>query len=201
MIKQDAEPGRELLGFVEAVESSFAFLVSDHGFTLTQVEPTYMRYKTEDVFLVVYHGRSSCEIDVEIGQIVKNPDQIEVSYSMGEIIEFAGASKETGYTYFMATTPENVLMHVRTLAEYTKKYALNVLAGDQQTWDDLEKTRRKISNLITREYKLKAVRRDVDSAWREKNFPRVVELYGSVEEDLAASEKKKLEYARKRLAN
>jgi len=41
------------------------------------------------------------------------------------------------------------------------------------------------------------VRAEVETAWRQKNYRRVIELYDSMKDDLTPTEAKKLEYATK----
>jgi hypothetical protein len=43
------------------------------------------------------------------------------------------------------------------------------------------------------------MRKDVDAAWHQKDFKRVLELYAPLKAYLTPAEIKKLEYARKRV--
>jgi hypothetical protein len=65
-----AQTGRERagLGFREAAISAFAFLVEDFAFSCVQQQVTFIRYESNLVFVNVYHGRASFELNVEIGE-------------------------------------------------------------------------------------------------------------------------------------
>ncbi|MGH8590336.1 MAG: hypothetical protein ACREXX_13715, partial [Gammaproteobacteria bacterium] len=60
---------RAELRFVEEAQTAFHFLVEELGFRLVKCEPpTFVRYESNKLFVNVYHGRLSYEIDVEIGR-------------------------------------------------------------------------------------------------------------------------------------
>jgi hypothetical protein len=79
-----------------------------------------------------------------------------------------------------------------------KAYANPALYGDHAFFQEVSEIRRQSSNDLLRMWELKRVRREVEIAWRDKNFKRVIEIYDPVKEDLTPAEVKKLEYAKKK---
>ena len=56
------------------------------------------------------------------------------------------------------------------------------------------------SQVFMRDMKLRHVRSEADRAWQERELDKVTDLYTSIEDELTASEKAKLDYARKHQA-
>jgi hypothetical protein len=73
------------------------------------------------------------------------------------------------------------------------------LAGDRVFFRRLEEFRRADSEALMKEMDLSRTRTAAEKAWNVGEFAEIVSLYSAVEDDLTASEKAKLEYARKRV--
>jgi hypothetical protein len=63
MITFEPEKDRWKLGFKEAVLASFDYLRS-YGLQCVQADVTYVRHDSTKVFVNVYHGRGSYEMNV-----------------------------------------------------------------------------------------------------------------------------------------
>lgn len=198
MFRTEPSLDRSSLGFTEEVLSAFNFLIEEYGFRCVKAEPTFVRYESPRVFVNIYHGRSSYELGVEIGQLAGATNQ-EEPFSISEVIELAGAQEETGYTFFQASTAERIRRFVPKLAEYVRKYAAAALIGDPITYDALREIQWRRSEMYLKEMRLSQIRPEADRAWRAKDYVRLVKLYSSIQESLTPSERKRLEYARKHL--
>ena len=91
-----------------------------------KAEVTFVRFESKTVFVDIYHGRGSYELGFEIGLLSLDK---ESWVTLNEIIELAGAQKETGYTFYQVSTQKGVEEFVPKLAELVKKYAKNALLG------------------------------------------------------------------------
>jgi hypothetical protein len=198
MYKTTPQPRREELGFSEALIREFNFL-EKKGFRSTQKNVTLVRYESERVFVNVYHGRASYELNVEIGLRPALADEPERPFSIGEIIELRSGQREGEFTPPQSNTPEGVRKFVSQLASLVKRYAEPALAGDRLFFEQLSRLRVEKSEAYLRELKLKAMRRAVDTAWHEKDYASVIKLYEPLQENLTPAELKKLSYARKHL--
>lgn len=74
---------RRALGFAEAVEGAFAFLVA-FGFRLVDSQAAFVRFEGADLCIDVFHGRLSYEIDLGFGRAGQGASPL--SYSMVEIL-------------------------------------------------------------------------------------------------------------------
>jgi hypothetical protein len=198
MYKTTPHPRREELGFPKAVIREFNFL-EEKGFRSTQKNVTLVRYESERVFINVYHGRASYELNVEIGLRPASAEERERPFSISEIIELISGQREGEFTPPQSNTPEGVRKFVSQLASMVEKYAEPALAGDCLFFDQLSMLRLEKSEAFLKELKLKAVRRAADAAWHEKDYASVIKLYEPLQENLTLAEMKKLSYARKHL--
>jgi hypothetical protein len=198
MYKTIPHPRREELGFLEAVLREFSFL-EEQGVRSTRKDVTLVRYESERVFVNVYHGRASYELNVEIGLRTASPEERERPFSIGEIVELGSGGCSGGFTPPQSNTPEGVRKFVPQLASMVEKYAGPALSGDALFFEQLSGLRVKKSDAYLTEQKLKAMRRAVDAAWHDKDYAKVVTLYEPLQENLTPAELKKLSYARKQL--
>lgn len=197
---QDDETSRRIqLGFTSEVLSSFHFLIKDYDFKCAKTESTYIRYESDFIFVNVYHGRRSYELGVEIGKLEKNHPIQENGYSIGEIMDLMDVRKDLKFTFFQASSKDQVQILVRKLAGYVKRYAKPILDGDYGIFEKIRILRKNKSDTYIREIDLRNIREMADIAWRQKDYVKFVELYNQVKDALTSIEAKKLDYARKKL--
>jgi hypothetical protein len=189
---------RDSLGFPQAVISAFVFLVKDFSFSCIRCEATYVRYESSAVFINVYHGRASFELNVEIGERAVS-DVREHSFTIGEILYMANPQVAENYHPYQATTAESVKKFVDELARLVKEYATPALQGDRLFFQRVSEIQLQRSDNLLRTWELNRMRKDVEAAWHQKDFKRVLELYEPLKAYLTPAELKKLEYARKRV--
>jgi hypothetical protein len=196
----ETEPGpdRDRLRFVETVLASFEFLGS-YGLKPKKTEVTWVRFESKSVFVEVYHGRASYEIGIDIGR----RDRAE-RYGLDYIVFRAGegAWSAEGFgrgTMFQVSSREGVQQFVPKVAELLKKYGERFLRGDPEFYDELAKANERASADYTRRQLIEGVRKKANSAWAEKNYRRVVDLYQPLREDLTEIESRRLAYAEKQM--
>ena len=192
-------PERANLRFADEVLAAFDFLTTDYGFHRSRVDVTFIRYESRDVFVNVYHGRASYEVELEIGRFADRVGTEDVKFSLGDIIDVMGARADTGYTFFQASNADRVKRLVPRLAELLKEYGKDALAGDPLFFARLQDEQTRMSREYRKQSDLRRIREQVGEAWNQKNYVKVVELYEPIRDDLTAAEIKKLEYARKHL--
>ena len=187
--------GRVALGFARVVQEAFRFL-SGYGFRLQSSEVTILRYASERVFVNVYHGRSSYELGVEIGLVSPRPDEA-TGYSLSELVRLKSPEEAEQFRNFMATTPNEVKVGVKKLAEQLMAYGDKALRGDGLVFETLAQQRRAWSSTFAAEVTYRQVSPKAAEAFRRQDYRKAAELYESIEGKLTPAELKKLEYARK----
>ncbi|HWO00298.1 MAG TPA: hypothetical protein VNS63_13625 [Blastocatellia bacterium] len=193
------EPERAHLRFVEEVLAAFDFLATEYEFHLAKVEITFVRYESRDVFVNVYHGRASFELNCEIGYLTADSNHPERPFYLGEILDLMGGLHETGYTFFQASSAERVKQFVPKVADLIKHYAKSALEGDPTTFKRLADLRWAKSRAREKQETLIRTREKASEAWSKKDYLKVIELFDPVRDDLTPAEIKKLEYAKKHL--
>ena len=199
MLKAQPSNDRTSLGFPEAVALEFDFLVKEYSFSCVKREETYVRYESSVVFVNVYLGRSSFELNVEIGERVIGKDLPESRFTIGEILYLANPQVAENYHSYQVTTSQSVKTFVGELARIVKLHAIPALLGDHEFFQRVAEIQLQRSNDLLRTWELNRVRREVETAWREKDFKRVIEIYDPVKDQLTPAEEKKLQYAKKKI--
>ena len=197
MFKTIPNPNREEFGFPEAVLQAFGFL-EEKGFHCTQKNITLVRYESPRVFVNIFHGRASYELNAEIGLLTTSPKEKERAFSIGEIVELTSGQPRAAYSPPQSSAPEGVKRFVLQLASTINTYAGPALEGNRSFFEQLSQLRLKNSNTYLTELKMKHLQEEAEKAWRDKDYRRFLKLYEPVQQNLSAADRKKLAYARKR---
>jgi hypothetical protein len=197
-IEMESGGSRASLGFTEAVMSAFKFLVEEFSFTCVRHDVTFVRFESDSVFVNVYHGRISFELNVEIGELMVGGVLPENPFTIGEILHLVDPEEAANYRPFQVHTLESVKKFVLELARLVKKYAIPALIGERDFFQRVSEVQAKRSNAYLKDLRLNRTRTEVETAWHQKNYPRVIELYDSMYEDLTPAEAKRLAYAKKK---
>lgn len=181
---------KSALGFEQAVKNNFSFLKST-GFRCTLLEPTIAKFESQKVNVTVYFYRF--EIDLAVEQIKPQSD----GYHLGEILQIIDHKNAEQYKGWMASTPQSVAEGIQRLAEQFK-YCLRSGIFDVPSIFSRLKKQREIS---VRDYalnmKMRDALRELELAWKKKNFPKVIKILSPLQEHLNPTELKKLKYAKK----
>jgi hypothetical protein len=188
---------RRALRFAEVVREEFAFLQS-HGFKCVRSDATLVRFKSQHVRLGVYHGRRSFEIGLDIRS--SSGSLGEPNYSMAAVIRMVDPSKADQYRDFAARSAEEVVEGVRRLSALLRAYAEAGILDDPGLFERLRKDRESWVRDYAQKVNLTQKRRELEEAWRAKDYVRVVTLLRPLRDALTPSELKKLEYAEKHTA-
>ncbi len=190
------EPGRNRwkLGFKEAVLHNFGFLRS-YGMAPVTEEVTLVRYESECVFVIVYHGRASYEIGVELGR-TDRPEK----YGLGHVVwqadkEVYKAEGFGGAVMFQVSTADGVSRIVPKVVALLEKYGHAFLSGSTAFYEELARANERASIAYQRDQMLTRIRQEAEAAWAAKDYARVAELYHPIEEELTKIERKRHSYA------
>ena len=190
------ENGRIQLRFSEEVQTRFNYLVDTYDFRCVKVETTFVRYESDHIFINIYHGRSSFEIGLEIGQLfsgIKNED----AYNLSWLIKLDDSKKAMDYRLYVAKSADLVKKGIYQLCELFKEHAGEAIIGDEHTFKLLAKLREDWSESFAQEIMAGQVRPKANTAFSKKNYAEATYLYESISSELTPAELKKLKFARK----
>ncbi|MBX3706199.1 MAG: hypothetical protein KF911_06130 [Pseudomonadales bacterium] len=179
--------------FVDIVEQAFSFL-EEAGFRQTNSEPGLVTYESDRSFVTVRWDARSGELDAFVG-LIPRTGRVQDEYSLADILGLAGLPASDCRPAQVADEGR-LESFIATLASNVRTHAQPGLAGDRMYFRRLETFRAAKADAYMREMKLRQVRVEVEKAWRDRQFDKVVKLYTSVEHDLTKSEARKLEYAK-----
>ncbi len=197
MFTTEPAPDRSQIGFTEAVKSSFAF-VNEYGLELVQEEVTLVRYQSEKVSLTVYHGRGSYELGVEFERVDLCGEKFGL-YDMLKWAKGAGKIEEIPTGGYQGSSREVVQRLVEEMAELVKRYAEPLLQGDAEIYQTLREQQSYDAAEYTKEVHLRAIRRQAEIAWQNKDYKTLLSLYRDLQGDLFPSEFMRFQYAEKQL--
>lgn len=194
MTKRDTV-ARSDLRFEESARESFFFLEKDFGYRLVEAGPTLLRYEDRgELFVNVYHGRSSYELKFEVGRRDPKSGKEERYYP----VDFASAFGSRDNCNFQATTRASVADGVRKLAGLLCSYGKEALSGSPFAFKRLRDAQARSSDQLIRKWKLSEAREVATQAWQRKDYERVVRSYEPFLDDIEPSERKKYEYSKRR---
>lgn len=183
--------------FTEMAKGAFSFL-EVAGFRLTESQPGLLDYESDRSFVTVSWDARSGELEAFVG-LLPRTGQAQDGYSISDVLGAAGLPAPECRPAQVAD--EDLLEpFVAALASNVRTHAQPGLAGDRMYFRRLEAFRGAKAAAYMRDMKLRQVRAEVDDAWRERRFDKVISLYTSVESDLVESEVRKLEYAKQHLS-
>jgi hypothetical protein len=96
---------------------------------------------------------------------------------------------------FQVSSREGVQQSVLKIAELLKKYGDSFLQGEPSFYGELEEANRRASAEYAKRQARDRVRKRAEAAWSEKDFARVVDLYGSIRDELGDIESNRFRYA------
>ena len=182
----DNNDRRNHLGFTEAAARHIEPLLASFGFRCTGSSCYVVEYSSPNVLLDLVHDRLSYGIGAEF-QRIDDPNQ---RCSLGGLLTSKGEAAS-----FQASTPQAVDVVIKKIAGLLRQYGANVLSGDAETYQRLVDETADRSKEYTREVVQHPVREAAENAWKNRDYAKVHELYGSIESDLTPVERGRLEYA------
>jgi hypothetical protein len=166
--------GRHHLRFPESVFDAFAFL-SGYGFERKESLPTFGRFESPDVFVNVYHGRSSYELGVELGTLAdKEP------FSLLEVVESSGGTMPRAAN--VARSASEIVIGLKQLAEILSTYGVQHLRNDEEALQRLDDVRERKFGQFLYESRFDDARALARQAWHASDYSEVVRLLRRIPE-------------------
>lgn len=188
------------IDFPSLVQKEFSFLVSDYLFRCVKGSDREVRFESNEIFVVVHYdiGRSY-ELGVEIGELNVLYNEQERPFNLGEVLRLEGVEKKENYDTFQANTLPAISNCIAKLALLLSTYAIGLLQYNKFAFRRLSDFREKESDQYELKTKLAHIRREVQIAWKSKDYAKVARLYKPVESTISNAERKKLHFAEKQI--
>ena|SRR6185503_6381125 len=187
---------RSALGFEQAAQNAFAFLAPEYGMRVVESQPLFVRYENDALFVNISHGRSSYELVFEVGR-KDQPEDRQVPFGPAEFASLTDPIGAKGLRAFMATTSEEVLHGLSYLAIQFRATTAEALENPE-LFERLKKQRREAHDEFADGLHERQTRPKAEEAFRQRDYQKAAELYGSMESRLTPAERQKLKIARDR---
>jgi len=193
MLHLEPSADRAKLGFAEAVVANFGFL-SEIGFVRVETKMTFVKYCSAQVFINIYHGRASYEMNVEIGRVTEPTRTLSIS----DVLKWSGTYEDAGFgrhVMFQVSTRDGVFEFVPRLASLVRSAAMPLLENKASAWKEaLELQQRRWEEYVA-EVNDSAAREKAELAWQSKDMAETARLYRSMKGNLTDVELRRLDYA------
>ena len=190
--------------YEKLVQSNFQFLVEDYGFELSEIEQRgsgyiALKYLSEEVFVSFYYGSPGFELDFSIGRVGIEDKSDNEGFTSNDLIFLSDDARWLDYKLYSAHSYENLVKCLPKLAALLKICGANCLKGDPSSYDKILFEKKRSVNQWGKEQELMQAKKEASEAWKNKDYNKLIEVFEPVANELSASEKKKLDYARRQL--
>jgi len=180
--------------FEAAVISSFEFLETEYGFVRRSSQPQkytqLLIYESDKLYVVLSYGSPEYEPEMSFGRLGVDDQEGAYSFHAGDLVQLPACNN-----WAWNSDAEGVAGWVSELARLLRTSGSACLQGDAFSFAQMKKRREKLIADWKRDEVAKGVRISIDLAWKEKDYSRVLKLYGSIE-SLSEIDKKRIAYAR-----
>jgi hypothetical protein len=180
--------------FPDIAQQAFSFL-EGAGFRLTQSGPARLQYETAQVFVTVEWDTRSGELNVFVG-LQSSKGETHNAFSLTDLLALEGVDVPERRMPFQVAEESKLGPFLDKLAADMQVHAQPALAGDRMFYRRLKAFRSAQAQAYMRDMELRRVRTEADAAWQKRELDKMVALYSSIEDQLTASEKAKLAYAK-----
>jgi hypothetical protein len=179
--------------FVRVALPAFQFLISEFGYRLVANDGcSNIKYASDSVLVSVDY-EYGFEIDVTIGLL----DELSNAVPLRLVVELGGGELEP---LIQASTEERLRTFVPLLAMRLREFGRDALSGDRTIFEELMRMGQADADATTRDFAQRQLHRKIESAWRDKEYKKVVTLLESLP-DRTPLDDKRLNYARDQLAH
>jgi hypothetical protein len=184
--------------FSEAAKQAFSYL-ERAGFRLAQVDPDRLQYEAAQAFVTIEWDARSGELNVFVGLQPRKGEPRD-AFSLTDLLAMENVDVPEWKMPFQVAEEDKLGPFLDKMAEDTRVHAQPALAGDRMFFRRLNAHRSAKAQTYMRDMELRRVRTEADKAWQKRELDKLIALYTSVEDQLTASEKAKLAYAKQHQA-
>lgn len=183
------------------------FLTTQHNFQIVEetinfnVVAIKYRSKKVEVCASCFFPRSECEIWFQRNKWFHQKVNFEERFEVHDLNIALGLNSKfiPGVGYGDQSSEKAAIAKIGWDADILENFGDAVLRGDKQIYEKLRRNREERSRDYNRKIVYDQTRRDAETAWKARDYATVVSTYSEMKHVLKESEKKRLEYALKKL--
>jgi hypothetical protein len=186
MTKYTAERLKLFEQFLESVLVHFKFL-EQFGCEFYKIAYGHILYSSRSVDINLYYERISFELYLIVALKTLN-----LSCSIDEIIQLRWHSKSSRQ-YKYATSIEMIDKAVAEIALLLERYGKDFITGNIASFKEIDQRKQKQHDIFIQETMLDEIEKKAISAWKDKDYNAVIEIYNSILKHLTPIQRKKLD--------
>ncbi|MFN8404086.1 MAG: hypothetical protein U0V48_11105 [Anaerolineales bacterium] len=189
--------------FKVLVMQEFSFLQKKYGFDFSKESDHRFTAKSSRCLVAIDFDKNviGCWIErLDLPQ--KHPDR---GIGVGWIAQYFGFRDDE---IRFLTREESITQQTKSLANQLREYCKEFLLGNFSQWEDIKEFVRKQIEIEEEKEKEQSLQRlvsdvryDAETAWKDKNYGKVIDQLEIIEEFLTPSEREKLEYAKRHVSS
>ena len=183
--------------FEDAVLNSFAFLEQRYGFSRSTLRPTQqavvVRYESPSLFVNLTFGPPAYEPEMSFGRLGIDDQQGGFSLEAGDLIQLQNCQEWAAPNLGSSGVIEG---QVAWFASLLNECGEPCLLGDPAIYAEMKSRREALVAEWQREERNKGRSRDIEAAWKAKDYRAVVALCSGYEGALSNIDQKRLEIAK-----
>lgn len=183
---------QRLLDFASAAERRFAFL-AEQGYVLSASGSDAVRYRRDELELSILRDWRSGEVELAIGS---HEDRL----SFTDVLRVRDPARADSHRDPWVWTADDLGPALDAIATLLLAHPRGALEGDAVFYAEARRLRAEAALAVTHGLRLAEVRRRAELAFGAGRDALAVELYEGIAADLTATEHKRFEIARRRLA-
>lgn len=195
-------PEDRFIVYEKLARSNFAFLIENYEFKLSDIERgnnyIALKYLSEGVFVNFYYGSPSFELDFYIGRVGIEDKLDKEGFTSGDLLFFSDDARWSNYKLYSAHSYKNLCKCLPKLAQLLKICGADCLTGESAAYEKMLFEKKNKTNQWCNQQEFKQIKKAASEAWKNKDYVKFIELLEPVVNTLSLSEKKKLEYSRKK---
>jgi len=156
-----------------------------------------MQYETDRAFVTIGWDARSGELDLYVGLQPRNGEARD-AFSLTDLLAMNDIDVPERKTPFQVTEEGKLGPFLDKLAVDAQAHAQPALAGDRMFFRRLKVFRSAQAHKYMRDMKVRRIRAEAERAWQNRELEKLIILYTAIEEELRASEKAKLAYAKQK---
>jgi hypothetical protein len=168
------------------------------GYQLTKSSPEHVRFENNAVVLDVRYDRSrSFDVDFEFS--LKGDHPALETYRLRDVFREMDVPNADRESRFQSQNYDLVIDFLKRSAISLAEYATPILTGDLRSFEALERRQSSEAKTYTQGLQLSSVRKKAEIAWHEQRYAEFINLLQGFNEVLPESDRKKIDYARRKM--
>jgi len=175
-------------------------IIREYGYRLFESDDRYVRLDSDTTSIqVAYDRRGSFDINVSFSEQENGVLLRRFPFDLGEVYRGFGVPDASNRCFLQSKDLSKVSAFVKATCDLLLEHCHPILRGDREAFAAVNDRRTREAATYTRQIRVEAVREKAEKAWRNEEYKEFVNLLGEFRDMLSDAERKKLDYASRKV--